>query len=107
MMRYGEKKGMGMRKSDTVSLKDALSELLNTYRLNSRFTQTHLKSNWEEIAGKAVAKRTSDIFFKKEIMFIKVSSAPLKQEMNYAKPALLARIQERYGKDMVHEIIIL
>ncbi|MGB5927245.1 MAG: DUF721 domain-containing protein [Cyclobacteriaceae bacterium] len=106
-MQQRDKKGMGVRKSDTVSMKEAMNELLNVYRLNSRYSQTHLKTNWHEVAGKTIAGRTSKIFFKKDVMFIEVSSAPLKQQMNYGKDILLTRIKEKYGPDLVKEIVLL
>lgn len=106
-MQQRDKKGTGIRKSDTVSLKEAMSELLNTYRLNSRYSQTHLKTNWQDVAGKTIANRTSKIFFKKEVMFIEVTSAPLKHQMAYGKETLLSRIKEKYGPDLVKEIVLL
>ncbi|MFA0961622.1 DUF721 domain-containing protein [Roseivirga sp. BDSF3-8] len=106
-MQKGNKKGFGARKSDTVSLKDAMNELLDAYRLNSRYSQTHLKANWHEIAGNTIARRTTKIFFKKDVMFVEVGSAPLKHQMGYGKDILLNRIREKYGPDLVSEIILL
>jgi predicted nucleic acid-binding Zn ribbon protein len=106
-MQQRDKKGIGIRKSDTVSLREAMNELLNTYRLNSRYSQTHLKTNWQEVAGKTIASRTTKIFFKNDVMFIEVSSAPLKHQMVYGKETLLNRIREKYGSELVKEIVLL
>ena len=101
-------KGPGEERNKDISkVGDTIRELLKAYRLEARFDATELVNLWPEIVGPAIANRTSRIFVKNEVLFVEVSSPPLKQELNLSKSRLLQLIEQRLGKQMVKEIIIM
>lgn len=95
------------RKAEVSTLKEAVEELLNTYRLKSRFDETQLIASWEKIMGAPVARRTNKIFIKNKVMFIELKSAPLKHELNGSKSKVLARFRQEFGRDIVDELIFM
>ena len=95
------------RKQEISKVGDAIRELLKVYRLEARFNATELTSHWAEIVGPAIANRTSRIFVKNDVLFVEVTSPPLKQELNLNKSKLLRLIEEKMGKSVVKEIIIM
>lgn len=95
------------RKTDTSSLKEALDDLLDTYRLKSKFQETQLLKTWEKMIGKAISKRTTKLYIKDRKMFVEISSAPLKQELNMSKSRLLEELNKEFEKDVIDEIIFL
>ena len=95
------------RKKETTTAGDAIRELLDTYRIKSKFNQTEVKAQWETIMGKTVASRTTKLFFKKNVLFVEVSSAALKQELNMNKSKVRMLLQEKFGKTVVEEIVFL
>lgn len=54
--------------------------------------------------GKTIASRTTSIFFKKKTMFVKLSSAPLKQEMQNSKEKFLILISDEIGSGEVTDV---
>ena len=95
------------RNKEISKVGDAIRELLKAFMLEARFDATELSRQWPEIVGPAIANRTSRIFVKNEVLFVEVSSPPLKQELNLNKAKLLHLIEERLGKAIVREIIIM
>jgi len=95
------------RKKDIITAGDAIQELLNSYRLKSKYSQTEVKAAWEEMMGKTIASRTSKLFFKKNVLFVELSSATLKHELNMSKAKMLALLQDKFGKSVVEEIVFL
>ena len=94
-------------KKDIITAGDAIQELLNIYRLKSKYSQTEVKAAWEEMMGKTIASRTSKLFFKKNVLFVELSSATLKHELNMSKAKMLALLQDKFGKSVVEEIVFL
>jgi len=101
------KKDYNPRKSEITSISDAIDNLLNTYKINGRFDEESLISAWGEIMGKPIANRTKKLFIKKDVLFVELTSAPLKHELNLSKDKILNNFKEHLGKVVVSEIVFL
>jgi predicted nucleic acid-binding Zn ribbon protein len=101
------KKPYGSRKKDITTVGDAIKELLNTYRIKSKYHQTNIKASWTEVMGNTIASRTDKIFFKNNVLFVQLNSAALKHELNMSKSKVLAMLQEKFGKTAVEEIVFM
>ena len=95
------------RKAEVFTMKEAVQDLLNTYRLKDRFDEAQLITSWEKIMGAPIARRTNKIFIKNKVMFIELKSAPLKHELNGSKSKVLALFRAEFGHDIVNEVIFM
>lgn len=92
------------RTSSTTSVKDAIEAMLDSYRLRGKFDQARLINSWETLMGKPIAKRTEKLFVKDRILFVKLNSAPLRQELTIAKPKVLEIIHRVVDKGLVEDV---
>lgn len=95
------------RSSELTSVGDAISKLLQTYHIDGKFDEAKLINAWEEVMGKTIANRTEKIYINKDILFVRVTSAALKHELNMSKQKILDNFKEHLGKSVVSEIIII
>lgn len=93
-----------MSKKEEKPLKDLVNQMLRAYGLGDRLDEMSLVKSWEEIVGKMIAKHTSEIYFKSGTLYVHLDSAPLRQELSYAKTKLIEQLNEKAGKQMVKEI---
>ncbi len=98
---------MNRRDRDISSVGDALKKMLDQYSLHNKFDRTDLISSWAKIAGAPIAKRTERIFIKDDILFVELSSASLKHELNMSKSKLMEKIEEELGRSVVKNILFL
>ncbi len=96
-----------MRKSNELTMKAAIQQLLETYKLSDQFLVEQLKLNWEELVGKVIANRTEEIYVNNQKLFLKVNSSSLKQELSMMKTQLVQQVNEYAGKVLVKEIVLL
>lgn len=95
------------RKAEVFTLKEAVQDLLNTYRIKDRFDEAQLIASWEKLMGTPIAKRTNKIFIKNKVMFVELKSAPLKHELNQSKSKVLGLFRQEFGPDIVNEVIFM
>jgi len=95
-----------MRKSNDQSVKDVIEEIFSSYKLDGRLTEIRLRNSWEALMGKAIANRTHSISLKDGILFIKVTSAPLSEELHYAGEKIIKILNKEFGKDIIKDIRI-
>ncbi|MTI40379.1 DUF721 domain-containing protein [Fulvivirga lutimaris] len=95
------------RKSETTSVGDAISDLLKQYHLQERFDENRLIHSWKKLMGATIANRTSKIFIKNKVLFIELTSAPLKKELSMSKAKIVSIFEKEIGKDIIKEIIFM
>jgi len=101
-MRYKNK--FSERKSDTSSVKDAIEAMIDSYKLRGKFDQTKLINSWESMMGKPISRRTEKIFIKDKMLFVKLNSAPLRQELTISKSKVLEIIHRHFDKNLVTDV---
>lgn len=90
-----------------VTLQSAIAEMLNTYNLKRKYDSANVVASWERLMGKTIASRTGKIFVKKNVLFVEIKSASLKQELNMSKSKIFDILKKEFGEGVVEEIIFM
>ena len=107
-MSYQKGKGsFSGRKAETSTVGEAMRELLDTYKLKAKFEQTQLINSWERLMGAPIARRTDKIFISERKLYVKLSSAALKQELNLSKSKILSLFMRELGEVIVDDVVFL
>ncbi|MFZ9044316.1 MAG: DUF721 domain-containing protein [Cyclobacteriaceae bacterium] len=93
-----------MKRDTSIHIKDALSKYLKDENIDQQFNEKKLISMWGEMMGKPIASRTIGLFVKNKILFVKLSSAPLKQELTQAKTKVLQLLEQKMGTSVVEDV---
>lgn len=82
-----------------------LPRVIKDNRLSHGFQEATLKTAWESLVGKEVARHTSPSFLKKGILTVGVDSAPWAYELSHhLKGLILKKINEGLGIEAVNDI---
>ena len=100
-------RGEDFRRSDDISIKQAVEKMLEVYRLRQKFDETSIVSAWPNIIGNAIANRTERIYIRDKKLYVYVESAVIKNELAMMRRQILGRVNEHVGYAMVEEFIIL
>jgi hypothetical protein len=95
-----------MRKSNENSLKEVIDQLLEQYKLRDRLHEVRIRQSWETIMGQAINKRTNNIRVKDNTLLINVTSAPLREELQYQKSKILDMMNKELGGEFLKVVII-
>lgn len=68
------------RRRSTTPLKEVFEELLDAYRLKDKFSEKTVIQEWGQLMGKTVASRTQSLSVKQKILYVKITSGPLKKK---------------------------
>lgn len=95
------------RSTQATPLKDAIEAFLKAYNLKNKFNETYLVAFWERMMGVAIANHTQRIYVKDKKLYLKLDSAPLRQELFMAQSKLIELINRDVGERVVDEIVFL
>ncbi|MFS8617089.1 MAG: DUF721 domain-containing protein [Solitalea sp.] len=96
-----------MKKGNEHSLKEAIDLLLETYRIKGKFQETAIVAHWEEIMGKTIASRTTELYIRDQKLFLKLSSSVLRNELQMARQKIIDLLNARAGSEVIREVVFL
>jgi len=92
--------------SKNAPLKDTIDKLLRAYGYQDQLDEIEIIKNYTDLVGKLFANHTQKIALKKKILYVKLDSASLKQELNYVKEGLVDKLNRKIGRKVVDKIVI-
>ena len=95
-----------MSRKNDVTLQEAMKAMLNEYKLSSQLNETRVKSLWGSVMGKTISTYTGELAVRKNVLYITILSAPLRQELSYAKDTIKKRLNEELGEEYVKDVVI-
>lgn len=95
------------RKAETSTIKSAMAELLKTYKIQDKFTATQIVASWAIIMGEPIARRTEKVYIKDKKLYVKITSAALKQELSLSKDKVISLFIKEFGEGVLEEVIFL
>ncbi len=96
-----------MNRTNDKTLKEAMAQLLNVYRLKSKFDETNVIAAWEDVMGVAVSNRTKEIFIKDKKLFVRIESSVIKNQLVMMRSQIIENLNQKSGTVVVTEIVFL
>lgn len=96
-----------MRSKNDSTIQEALSLMMDSYKLKPKLDQTKIENKWEALMGTTIAKYTKQISLRNGKLFVVLESSPLKQDLVYGKAKILKILNKELGEDIIKEVVIL
>lgn len=88
-----------------ASLKEVLELMIREMGLGDKLKEARLLEVLPEILGANIMKKVERYYFNDRKLFLKVSSAPLRNELLNMKEAIIARMNQEAGEELIVDII--
>ena len=62
--------------------------------------------SWPKVVGPFIASHTIDLSIRNKILFVRVDSDALRNELGYSKSLLLKNLNDLVGKEVINEIVL-
>ncbi|MEI6174258.1 MAG: DUF721 domain-containing protein [Bacteroidota bacterium] len=95
-----------MRRSNEKPLKEAIEEFLDSFHLRDKLNETKVIQSWEKVVGAMVAKHTSQLHIRNRVLFVKVHSAALRNEILFARQKIIQALNKEAGGTVIDEIVL-
>ncbi|MCK5346532.1 MAG: DUF721 domain-containing protein [Candidatus Heimdallarchaeota archaeon] len=93
-----------IKKSNESTLGEVIKELLKTYHLDDKLMETKLINSWSGVVGRMIDKHTVKLYVKKKVLFVKMDSAAITNELSYAKEKIINALNKEAGMDLINEM---
>lgn len=96
-----------IRKSNEQGLGEVISQLLQTYRLKNGLLSVRVRDAWSKLMEKAIIQRTTSLELKNGILFIRLNSSVVKQELVYRQEEIRSALNTELKEEVIKEVVIL
>lgn len=94
-----------MGKENVIRIGELLKKTLQSAGIAERVDRQAAVTFWEEIVGPKLAEKTRALRVEKDVLKVKVASAPWRNEMVFFKEEILKKIAEKIGEGKIKDII--
>ena len=95
-----------MRRSKTITLADAIKDFVREMNLEGKLNEIGLINSWEEIVGKAISSRTSNIYIKDQVLYVHLNSSVVRNELLMLRQELLEKLNQKAGTEVIRDIVL-
>jgi predicted nucleic acid-binding Zn ribbon protein len=95
------------RKKDSLSIGDAIEHWMDQLRVRGKYKETFIIQNWEKIMGAPIAKRTTNLYIRNKKLYVHLSSAPLKSELNQSKHKVVELLNKAAEDKVLEDVVFL
>lgn len=90
---------------DVKPLADLIKEFYELHKGPDYLDEVKALDAWKQVVGPFIASHTIDLSIKNHVLFVRVDSDVLRNELSYSKSLLLKNLNERVGKEVITEIV--
>ena len=79
---------------------------MNSYRIKNRFYEQKLIAKYPEIVGPMISRYTESLQIRNRVLFLKIASPLVRNELSYARSSLTESLNKAVGKDVIDKIVL-
>ena len=95
------------RNNEFSSIKDLMKDVLQDNKLQKGIDLLAIKEAWHDAMGKGVQNYTEDIQYRNNILYIKLNSSVLREELSYGKEKIIKIMNEKLNKVLIKNVKLL
>lgn len=97
---------MAKRFSNEVSISEVLQQFIKVNKLESGMDKIDVEQAWKNLMGNGVNSYTQEVILKGNTLYVKLTSAVLREELSYGKDKIIKMLNDELRKDVVSNLIL-
>jgi len=97
---------MAKRFSNESSIFEVLQQFIQQNKLESGMDKIDVEQAWKSLMGNGVNSYTQEVILKGSTLYVKLTSAVLREELSYGKQKIITMLNEELRKEVVKEIVL-
>jgi hypothetical protein len=96
---------MAKRTSNESSISDVLQQFIQVNRLEAGMDKIDVEQAWKNLMGNGVNSYTQEVILKGTTLYVKLTSAVLREELSYGKQKIITMLNEELRKEVVKDLV--
>jgi len=97
---------MTKRLSNESSISEVLQQFIQVNKLEAGMDKIDVEQAWKSLMGNGVNSYTQEVILKGTTLYVKLTSAVLREELSYGKQKIIAMLNEELRKEIVKDLVL-
>ncbi len=97
---------MAKRQSNESSISEVLQHFIQQNRLEAGMDKIDVEQAWKNLMGNGVNSYTQEVILKGSTLYVKLTSAVLREELGYGKQKIITMLNEELRKEVVKDVVL-
>lgn len=93
------------RNSNDNTIGEVIDLVLHQYGLSGRYREFRLLQSWYNLMGPMVANRTENLSLHNKVLYVRLKSPSLRNELAFGKQKIISMLNEAAGQELIGDII--
>lgn len=94
-----------MKRTDAETIGQIIQRYLEAEKLDTKMYELRVAELWADVVGSGVNRYTVNRYVKDGCLVVRLSSAPLRNELMLGRSILVKRLNEAVGHEVIKDII--
>lgn len=94
-----------MKHTSAETVGQIIQRYLEAENLDTKLDELRIAELWADVVGSGVNRYTVNRYVKDGCLYVRLSSAPLRNELMLGRSILVKRLNEAVGRDVIKDII--
>ena len=97
---------MAKRASNESPISEVLKDFIAMNKLQAGIDVINVQDAWKNLMGNGVNSYTQEGILKGSTLYVKLTSAVLREELSYGKQKIIAMLNEELRKEVIKEVVL-
>lgn len=97
---------MARRNNQNLSISDALKAFVETNKLEKGLDKVNVADAWARLMGNGVNNYTTALSLDRDVLYVRLSSSVLREELSYGKQKIVNMLNEDLGKEIIKKLVL-
>ncbi len=94
-----------MKRSNAETVGQIIQHYLESEKLDTKMYELRISELWADVVGPGVNRYTINRYVKDRCLFVRLSSAALRNELMLGRSVLVKRLNDAVGHEVINDII--
>lgn len=94
-----------MKRTNAEQIGALITKLLQADGIEGKFNEQQVAALWPQVVGNGVNRYTVERHVRDGVMYVTISSAALRNELMMNRSAIVKRLNEFMGREVIHDIV--
>lgn len=91
---------------DVRTIGELINEFYEQYKGAGYVDELRVINAWKQVVGPFISTHTIDLAIRNRVLFVRVDSDALRNELSYSKSVLIKNLNDLVGKEVLREIVL-
>lgn len=97
---------LAMRYTQSETISASIERSFKAMGIWNKYQEAMLINSWPDLMGKSTANETEYLYIKERVLYIKIRSSVLRNELSMLKQAIVSSLNTKAGKDIIDKVVI-